>query len=106
MSMIGHGVLPVMPQAVHIRREAMSKCNSCVSFSTNFTLGDIGGTLDDLKEPYALTDSALGSESRHSTIDEKSMSSPLYPPCPEPTLDVVSPPCHSVDAPRAASYIV
>jgi pheromone a factor receptor len=89
----GTGTLPV-----YIRQETTSKRDSCASFSTNLTLGDVGGTLDDVKEPYSPTDSASGS-SRQS-IDEKSISPP-YPPAlqqPEPTVDAHSPQRHSTDA--------
>lgn len=88
MSITGRGTLPVF-----IRQETTSKRDSCASFSTNLTLGDVGGTLDDVKEPYSPINSASGASSTYSH-DRKDVS-PSHPPAlspPEPTLDVHSPP--------------
>lgn len=89
-STTGRGILPVF-----IQRETTSKRDSYASFSTNLTLGDVGGTLDDVKEPYSPTGSASGS-SRYS-LDEKDASptAPSHPPAlspPETSLDMGSPP--------------
>jgi len=84
-SITGRGTLPV-----YIRQETTFKRDSCASFSTNLTLGDVGGALDDVKQPFSPTES--GSGSSRQSIDEKSMSPP-YPPAltrPESTLDPTS----------------
>jgi len=94
-STIGRGTLPV-----YVRQETTSKRDSGASFSTNLTLGDVGGTLDDVKEPYSPT----GSTSRSSTysINEKrdEDTSPPHPPAlprPDTVFNVASPPRNSGD---------
>ncbi|KIM89805.1 hypothetical protein PILCRDRAFT_812599 [Piloderma croceum F 1598] len=84
MSTIGRGTIPV-----YIRQETTAKRDSGASFSTNLTLGDVGGTLDDVKEPP----SPNGSASSGSSIyhNEKDLESPSHPPAltyPESTLNV------------------
>jgi pheromone a factor receptor len=83
-STFGRGTIPV-----YIRQETTAKRDSGASFSTNLTLGDVGGTLDDVKEPP----SPNGSGSSGSSIyhNEKDLVSPSHPPAltyPEPTLNV------------------
>jgi len=97
VSTTGRGTLPVF-----IQRETTSKRDSYASFSTNLTLGDVGGTLDDVKEPYSPTESA-SSSSRYSLEEkEASPTAPSHPPAlslPEPSLDMGSQPRHSTDSP-------
>lgn len=91
------GTLPVF-----IRQETTSKHDSYASFSTNLTIGDVGGTLDDVKAPYSPTDSS-SSSSQYEYDIEKSL--PIAPPAlsqAEPTFDHLSPPHHPADAPTAA----
>ena len=98
-SSIGRGTLPV-----YIRQEITSKRDSGASFSTNLTLGDVGGTLDDVKEPYSPTGSA---SSGSSTYDEEKIS-PSHPPAltlPRQTLDVNSPPHYVSTVSRPDSNI-
>jgi pheromone a factor receptor len=92
----GRGTLPI-----YVRQETTSKRDSCASFSTNLTLGDVGGTLDDVKEPY----SPSGSTSASSTYSREEKSSPSHPPdLPQPNavFDITSPPRNSADAPKTA----
>jgi len=60
----GRGTLPVF-----IRRETVSKRDSFDSFSTNISIGDAGGALDDVKEPHSPTDTS--SRSSRLSFDEK-----------------------------------
>lgn len=80
------GTMPVF-----ISKETTSKRDSYASFSTNLSLGDVGGTLDDVKEP-ASPSSSNGS-SRNS-FDEKptSLNSPQPLAHPEPVHTSSSPP--------------
>lgn len=89
MSTTGRGVgtLPV-----YIHQETVAKRDSYASFSTNLTLGDVGGVLDDVKEPYSPTDSSSGS-SRHSQDEKRSSVYIPHPPAlsrSEPALDIAS----------------
>lgn len=65
MSSSVRGTLPVF-----IRQETVSKRDSFHSFSTNLTIGDVGGALDDVKEPYSPTDSSSSGSSQYD-YDEK-----------------------------------
>jgi pheromone a factor receptor len=60
----GRASLPVF-----VRHEIVSKRDSFNSFSTNITIDDVGGALDDFKPPYSPTESSTGS-SRYN-YDEK-----------------------------------
>jgi len=100
MSSGGRATLPVF-----IRKETTSKRDSYASFSTNLSLGDVGGTLDDVKEPYSPTDTTSSGASPRQSIDEKRASLIPPPPAlarPEPALNASSPPHHAADAPHAA----
>jgi len=96
-STIGRSTIPVF-----ISRETTSKRDSYASFSTNLTLGDVGGALDDVKEPHSPTDSVSGT-TRYSYEGKSPFdASPLDPPAlqrPEAAFDSSSPPRHSSDAP-------
>jgi len=96
-STTGRSTLPVF-----ISQETTSKRDSYASFSTNLTLGDVGGALDDVKEPYSPSDSV--SKSTRYSFEGKSPSdvSPSHPPAltqPEVAFDPASPPRDSTDAP-------
>jgi pheromone a factor receptor len=83
-STIGRGTIPV-----YIRQETTAKRDSGASFSTNLTLGDVGGTLDDVKEPPSPSGSASSGSSIY--YNEKDLESPSHPPAltyPETTLNV------------------
>jgi pheromone a factor receptor len=91
----GTGTLPV-----YIRQETVAKRDSFASFSTNLTLGDVGGTLDDVKGPHSPTDSA----SSRNSHDEKreSIYSPPALVYTKPALDIDSTHRRSADAPMTA----
>jgi len=83
----GRATLPVF-----VRRETVSKRDSFNSFSTNITIGDVGGTLDDIKPPYSPTESSSTGSSRYS-YDEKSGMPVVSRP--EPTFNPASVPPYS-----------
>jgi len=93
----GAGTLPVF-----IRRETVAKHDSLASFSTSLNLGDVGGTLDDVKEPYSPTDSSSGSSRTSQDEKRESVYSPSQPPAlarPEPVIAFGSQPRRSGDVP-------
>ncbi|KAF9221767.1 STE3-domain-containing protein [Gyrodon lividus] len=95
------GTMPVF-----ITQRTEQKRDSFASFSTDLSLGDYGGALDDVKkEPYSPTSSG-GSISKEtlpiSPVD--SMNIPL-PTLPEPTLDVHAVPRHVPDAPDSIDVV-
>jgi pheromone a factor receptor len=76
---------------VFVSKETHSKRDSYASFSTNVSLGDVGGVLNDIKEPSS--PSSSNGSSRNS-IDEKpaSLSEPQPPARPEPAHTSSTPP--------------
>lgn len=99
------GTLPVF-----IRRETTSKRDSFASFSTNLTLGDVGGTLDDIKddtkEPFSPTGTTSSASTRNSLDEKRHSLVPSAPPAisrPEPALNLSAPPHHSADTPTPAA---
>jgi len=81
-----NGAIPVF-----VSRNTERKRDSFASFSTNISLGDFGGALDDVKDapPYSPA--------------ESSGSIPVLPKRPEPTLDPSSAPRHKPDTPEPVS---
>lgn len=81
LSSTARGTLPV-----YIKQESVSKHDSFISFSTNLTLGDGGGALDD---------KLSHSPSSRYSYDEKRPLPPISSP--EPALDPASAPRHFTD---------
>ena len=78
---------------VFITRETNAKRDSYVSFSTNISLGDTGGTLDESKEMHSTTN--LASVSSRNSYEDRPTStiSPSHPPAlppPEINIEVAS----------------
>ncbi|KAH7882760.1 pheromone A receptor-domain-containing protein [Phlebopus sp. FC_14] len=87
---------------VYITQRTDRKRDSLASFSTDISIGDFGGALDDVKkEPYSPTTSgsSISKETLPSVpVDPSNI--PL-PALPEPTLDINSVPRHTPDTPQS-----
>lgn len=92
MTSSGRATLPVF-----IRHESISKRNSFNSYLTHITIGDVGGTLDDVK-PCSPTESSSGS-SRYSYDEKRPIPAVSRP---EPAFDLISVPYHPTDPPAPA----
>jgi pheromone a factor receptor len=95
------GTMPVF-----ITQRTERKRDSLASFSTDLSLGDYGGALDDVKkDPYSPTTSH-GSMSKEtlpiSPVDPNNIPLPTHP---EPTLDIHSVPRHVPDAPESIDVV-
>ncbi|KAF9238461.1 pheromone A receptor-domain-containing protein [Melanogaster broomeanus] len=92
---------------VFITQRTERKRDSLASFSTDLSLGDYGGALDDVKkeEPYSPTSSG-GSISKEtlpiSPVDSNDL---ILPTLPEPTLDINAVPRHVPDAPTSVDVV-
>ncbi|KIK94946.1 hypothetical protein PAXRUDRAFT_141805 [Paxillus rubicundulus Ve08.2h10] len=95
------GTMPVF-----ITQQTERKRDSLASFSTDLSLGDYGGALDDVKkDPYSSSISH-GSISKEtlpvSPVDSNDIPLPTYP---ELTLDIHSVPRHVPDAPESIDVV-